>query len=146
MEKGKPPMVNMVIAKVQQVTIRSKTKQSELEIQEAVQKATKEWVNEANNKNVAKMLEENNEQNEILVKSGMQQEKIRAQSLAKDESWKVLVDCQIRLPLGGLLKSVPLCTENVAHIITKNEFNWVSMNFTNLIKGPTIMDEYIILQ
>ena len=42
----------------------------------------------------------------------------------------------------GLLKLVPQFTEKVAHIITKNESDQVSVNFTNPIKGPIIMDEY----
>ena len=39
--------------RMQQVTTRSKAKQSEWDLQEEVRKATKEWVNEANNINVA---------------------------------------------------------------------------------------------
>ena len=52
-DKGKMPAVNMVKAEVQQVTTKSKAKQSEWDLQEEVRKATKEWVNEANNINVA---------------------------------------------------------------------------------------------
>ena len=48
MEKGKVPSVNMVTAEVQQVTTQSKTKQSEWEINEAVWKVAKEWVDEVN--------------------------------------------------------------------------------------------------
>ena len=51
----------MVTTELQQATARSKTKQSEWKIQEAVQKAAKEWVDEANNNNVASMPHENNE-------------------------------------------------------------------------------------
>ena len=39
--KGKGPAVNMVMPEIQQVTTRSKSKQSEWEIQEAVRKAAK---------------------------------------------------------------------------------------------------------
>ena len=38
----------MVMPEIQQVTTRSKSKQSEWEIQEAIKKATKEWMKEAN--------------------------------------------------------------------------------------------------
>ena len=57
--KGKGPSVNMVMPEIQQVTTRSKSKQSEWEIQEAVRKATKEWVEEANQNNVTRMLQDN---------------------------------------------------------------------------------------
>ena len=43
---------------IYQVTTRSKGEQSEWEVQEAVRKATKQWVEEANNNNVARMLQE----------------------------------------------------------------------------------------
>ena len=62
-DKGKAPTVNMVAYAIQQVTTRSKTKQSEWEVQEAVQKAAKEWVEEANRNNVAHMIQEMEEQN-----------------------------------------------------------------------------------
>ena len=40
-DKGKAPTVNMVSPAIQQVTTRSKTKQSEWEVQEAVWKVAK---------------------------------------------------------------------------------------------------------
>ena len=46
-EKGKASIVNMVVLEIQQVTTRSKGKQSEWEVQEAVRKGAKEWVEEA---------------------------------------------------------------------------------------------------
>ena len=49
----------MVLPEIQQVTTRSKGKQSEWEVQEVVWKEAKEWVEEANNKNVARMLQNN---------------------------------------------------------------------------------------
>ena len=58
-EKGKMPAMNMVTIELQQVTTRSKAKLSEWDLQEDVRNATKEWVNEAKNTNVARMLEEN---------------------------------------------------------------------------------------
>ena len=53
----------MVSPTIQQVTTRSKTKQSEWEVQEAVWKAAKEWVEEANKNNASRMLQEMEEQN-----------------------------------------------------------------------------------
>ena len=58
-KRGKAPTVNMVVPEIQQVTTRTKVKQSEWEVQEAVWKATKEWVKEANNNNVARILQDN---------------------------------------------------------------------------------------
>ena len=48
----------MVTVEVQQVTTRSMAKQSEWDIQEEVLKVANEWVEEANNNNVARMLQE----------------------------------------------------------------------------------------
>ena len=48
----------MVMAEVQQVTTWSKAKQTEWDIQE-VWKTVKEWVEEADNNNIAQMLQEN---------------------------------------------------------------------------------------
>ena len=50
----------MITTEVQQVTTRNKAKQSEWDIQEVVWKAAKEWVEEANNNNVTRMLQESN--------------------------------------------------------------------------------------
>ena len=55
-DKGRAPMVYMVSPEIQQVTTRSKTKQSEWEVQEAVRKAVKEWLEEANKNNASRML------------------------------------------------------------------------------------------
>ena len=73
-DKGKVSAVNMVTAEVQQVTTRSKAKQSEWDVQEAVSKATKERVKEANNNNVTRMLQESNAPNVTADKSGSRQE------------------------------------------------------------------------
>ena len=58
-DKGKAPTINMVMPEIQQVTIRSKGKQSEWEVQEVVHKADKEWVEEANNNNATRMMHDN---------------------------------------------------------------------------------------
>ena len=58
-KRGKAPTVNMVVPEIQQVTTRSKGKQSEWEVQEVVWKEAKEWVEEANNNNVARILQDN---------------------------------------------------------------------------------------
>ena len=45
------------------------------------------------------------------------------------------------LPLAGLLKLVPNFTKKIATKITKKESKQVTVNFTNPLKGSTIMDE-----
>ena len=53
----------MVMSELQQVTTRSKRKQSEWEVQELVRKAAKEWVEEANKNNVSRMVQDMEDQN-----------------------------------------------------------------------------------
>ena len=91
--------MHMVMPEIQQVTTRSKSKQSEWEIQEVVQKAAKEWVEEANKNNVSRMLQDNeiNQANELA---------------------EVMV-VPVSLPLTGLLKLVPRFTEKVATLIAQ---------------------------
>ena len=124
----------MITPKIQQVTTRSKSKQSEWEIQEVVRKAFKEWVEEANKNNVSRMLQDNeiNQTNELP----------RAMAVPEqEETWKTLADCQMSLPLTRLLKLVPQFIERAATIITRKESEKVWVNFTNPIKGPTIRNE-----
>ena len=54
--------------------------------------------------------------------------------------WQVLDDCQINLPLVGLLKLFPRFTKTVTTLLTK-ELEPVIVNFTDPIQGPTILDE-----
>ena len=79
----------MVTTKVQQVTVRSKAKRFEWEIQEAVQKVAKEWVDEANNNNVTRMLRGSNEHDITIDKSDNRQEEVTPKSLEDDEAWQV---------------------------------------------------------
>ena len=107
-------LVNMVTTKVQQVTVRSKAKRSEWEIQEAIQTVVKEWVDKANNNNnVARMLQDNDASFEAQPE-GQLEPKTTPED---EETWKILVDCQVSLPLATLLKLVPKFTEKVATII-----------------------------
>ena len=97
--------VNMVATEVQQVTTRSKAKLSEWDLQEDVRNATKEWVNEAKNTNVARMLQESKEP---MVKFDNQQNDTC--NTIKDEEaeiWQALADSKIFLSLSALLKFVP---------------------------------------
>ena len=99
------PAVNMVKAEVQQVTTKSKAKQSEWDLQEEVRKASKERVNEVNNTNVARMLQESKEP---MVKFDNQQNDTC--NTIKDEEaeiWQALADSKIFLSLSALLKFVP---------------------------------------
>ena len=100
----------MVIPEIQQVITRSKGKQSEWEIQEVVRKVAKEWVEEANKNNVSRMLQDNevNQVNDLPGAMAVQEH---------EEAWKILADCQVSLPLTGLLKLVPRFTEKVATLI-----------------------------
>ena len=49
-------------------------------MQEAIRKAVKEWVDEANKNNVARMLQENNELNNTLINLGIRPEEMAEQS------------------------------------------------------------------
>ena len=124
----------MVVLEIQQVTTRSKGKQSEWEIQGAVRKAAKEWVEKANKNNVSRMLQDNeiNQVNELPGAIAV---------LENDESWKILVDCQVSLPLIGLLKLLPRFTEKVATLIAHKGVEQVSDNYNHPSNSPTIIDE-----
>ena len=132
--KGKGPAVNMVIPEIQQVTTRSKSKQSEWEIQEAVRKAAKEWVEEANQNNVNRMLQDN-EINQATELPGV------IVVPEQEETWKLLADCQVSLPLTGLLKLVPRFTEKVATLIAQKGSEQVSVHYSQPSTSPSIMDE-----
>ena len=89
----------MVLPEIQQLTTRSKTKQSEWEIQEAVRKLTKECIEEANKNNASRMLQEMEEQNVQKTVTQMNP----TTDTEVDDTWQVLADCQISLPLARLL-------------------------------------------
>ena len=96
----------MVVPEVQQVTTHNKAKKSEWEVQEVERKAAKEWVEEANNNNVAQMLQQSSlsidkTDNRLVERS------VPTMTPEDEESWKVLEDCQVSLPLPRLLKLVP---------------------------------------
>ena len=124
----------MVIPEIQQVTTRSKSKQSEWEIQEAVRKAAKEWVEEANQNNVNRMMQDNRiDQNTDLPEATTVTE--------QEETWKILADCQVSLPLTGLLKLVPRFTEKVATLIAQKGSEQVLVHYSQPSNNPSIMDE-----
>ena len=54
---------------------------------------------------------------------------------------KILADCQVSLPLTGLLKLVPRFTEKVATLIAQKGVEQVSVNYNQPNNSPTIMDE-----
>ena len=62
-------------------------------------KAAKEWVEEANKNNVARMIQEMEEQN---VQKLVTQINFPVES-EMDETWQILADCKISLPLARLL-------------------------------------------
>jgi hypothetical protein len=124
----------MVIPEIQQVTTRSKSKQSEWEIQEAVRKAAKEWVEEANQNNENRMMQDSRiDQNTDLPEL--------TTVTNQEETWKILADCQVSLPLTGLLRLVPRFTEKVATLIAQKGSEHVSVHFSQPSDNPSIMDE-----
>ena len=132
--KGNGPVVNIVIPEIQQVTTRSKSKQSEWEIQEAIRKAAKEWVKETNQSNVNQMMHDNKiNQNTKLPGAITVPE--------QEETWKILADCQVSLPLIVLLKLVPRFTEKVASLIAHKGSEQVSVHYSQPSNNPSIMDE-----
>ena len=77
----------MVTTEVHQVTSHNKTKQSKWDIQEAIRKVVKESVEEANNNNVARMLQESTTLNLTSDKE------VPTDTLEEDVTWKVLAGC-----------------------------------------------------
>ena len=53
-----------------------------------------------------------------------------------------LADCQVSLPLDGLLRLVPQFTKKVVTLIVQNGIEQLSVNYSNPVTGPTIMDEH----
>ena len=133
----------MVTTYVQQVTTRSKAKQSEWDIQEEVRKVGKEWVEEANSNNVSRTLRENITLIVTTDKFDNQQVDPSTTTDAEDdEFWKALADSKISLSLSIILKLVPHFIDKVTRIIVKNKTEEVAVNFTNPTQGPTVMDEH----
>ena len=85
----------MITVEVQPVTTRSKAKQSEWDIQEEVRKAAKEWVEEANNNNVARMLQENT--GPIITCDSRQVDTSANIDVQDDEVLQALADSKISL-------------------------------------------------
>ena len=59
----------------------------------------------------------------------------------QEETWKILADCQISLPLTGLLKLVPRFTEKVATLIAQKGSEQISVHYSQPSNNPSIMDE-----
>ena len=92
---------------------------------------------EANKNNVSRMMQDMEEHN--LQKPVTQTKPTTA--IEADNTWQIFADCQIPLPLAGLLKLVPRLTEKVATLITQKNTEQVSVNYNQPSNGPTIMDE-----
>ena len=69
---------------------------------------------EANKNNDSRMMLDMEEQN--LQKPVTQTKPTTA--IEADNTWQIFADCQISLPLAGLLKLVPRFTKKVATLIT----------------------------
>ena len=106
-------------------------------MREVVQKVVKEWVEEANNKNVSRMLQDN----DASFDAHLDGQSAPRTTPEDEETWKILADCQVTLPSAGLLKLVPRFTEKVATIIAQNGAEKVSVIYSNAIIGPIVMDE-----
>ena len=106
-----------------------------------MRKVAKEWVEEANNNNLAKMLQESIVPIVEFDKTGNRQEEAPTDTNEEDEAWQALVDSKISLSLSTLLKLVPRILDKVAQIIAKNKTEEVAVNFANPTQGPTVMDE-----
>ena len=52
-----------------------------------------------------------------------------------------MADCQVSLPLTGLLKFVPCFTKKVDTIIAQNGADKVSVNYSNPVTRSMMMDE-----
>ena len=81
-------MVTAEVTDVQQLTTRSKAKTTEWEAQEAIWKQATEWVQQANEQNVANLREHIKPSGALVVTTD------------EDMTWQALQDCQIILPLG----------------------------------------------
>ena len=109
----------MVMLEIQQMTTRSKGKQSEWEVQEVLRKATKERVEEANQNNVHRMMQDNAMHHKEQTNQASKSLSVNDQ----EETWKILADFQISLPLAGLLKPVPRFTEKWRLLWLKKRLN-----------------------
>ena len=120
-EKGKAPTVNMVMLEIQQMTTRSKGKQSEWEVQEEIRKTGKESLEEANQNNVNRMKQYN------VVHQKEHAHQLFDSILVNEpkETWKVFAYCQISLSLAGLLKLVPRFTEKVSTLVSQKDVEQV---------------------
>ena len=86
------------------------------------------------------MIQENSEMVKKVPTANKKNEAAKS-TPENDPTWQVLANCQVTLPLAGLLKLVPRFTEMVTTILTNKKSKQVEVNFTNPVKGSTIMDE-----
>ena len=92
---------------------------------------------EANQNNVARKMQDN----AISIKDQPVPQSETLPMHKHEETWKILADCQVSLPLTGLLKLVPCFTEKVTTLIAQKDAEQVSVNYSQPNNGPTIMDE-----
>ena len=84
-------MVIVEVANIQQVTTRSKGKMVEWEAQKDIQKQATQWIEKANERNVAEVREQMKLPEETMMTTN------------ENPMWQALHDYQIMLPLGRLL-------------------------------------------
>ena len=84
-------------------------------------------------------------QRELFISSkpiGMVPDDVALEYFEDEKIWKILADCQVSLALAGLLKLVPRFTEKVGTIIPQNGAETLSVNYSNPIMGPTVINEH----
>ena len=99
---GKTPVVNSIMADVQQVSTRSKTQSTEWQIQDEVRQATKEWIDNTNKTNFDRM---HTEMQDITIRAPQSTQP--SSSVEEDQLWDALTSSRISLPLHKLLPLMP---------------------------------------
>ena len=91
--------MNTITTEVQQVTTRSQAKASEWEVQDDIRKATKFWVDKANEANIDRM-----HQDTAIEATSSHTEDA---TMGEDPVWQALTDYQITFTMNKLLNLVP---------------------------------------
>ena len=121
-------MVTAEVTDVQQVTTRAKGKTTEWETQEAIRKQAVEWIQKANEWNVAELRQQRKPLDAPI------------ETTDDDSTWHALQEWHIMLPLGSLLQLVPQFTEGLKSVITAQNSEPTPAFFSSLEEGPAIVD------
>ena len=91
-------------------------------------KQATEWIQKANEWNVA----------EILTQNARLEEPV--ESMDYDPTWQALQECQIMLPLRRLLQLVPWFTEGLKTVLTSQNSEPAPVFLSNPKEGSTVVD------